>query len=594
MKLSLKIQNGDKVKRLLEKPYDDLSELRTIIEGSFKSLEPNSYTLKYLDNENDWLYIFDNTDLQALKEYHQEKNGKSIKLVVETQEELAQSVVEPKKLADSIIKDSCVAEVEAFLEANHVDSKQLEELKETVSVNEDDSLMEVEVEPLPEVEPESLQIINELKEQLESTNINQEKSEIDQVEPETIEPVIIDETSFIPLEESSAFEEISANIEMEIEPVPEVEETIDTTKIIEEEKEVQKEPLKDFDIMDLFKNVNEVLNKEDTDFKPKDLFHAAKDAIKGTKAETKIKKVKNQCNKGKGFFFKKIVQSFLNGGLNCPAQEDKSKVVHSSVTCDGCNKGPVVGVRYKCSECADFDLCEDCEAKDVHNHHVFLKLKNPMKVDIIYSHRTNDDNEAQNSSHPPQAPHHPPHGHHPQHPYGGQAQYGNPWGRHGGRGNRRCRRGMDNNNPLMQLAQQFLGNFNEEGGEKSSSPNRANRRQGTNWVEKRPVIINKPLTPIAGVVGGMAVIETTIQNQSPFPYNLKNVKMIEGDEGISFEEIECEVKLKRDESQDFCLAVQLPSVPGTYKARFAFVNKNNQQHGEALDIVFEVVSDSAE
>jgi hypothetical protein len=105
-KLSLKVQNADKVKRLLEKNYANLSELKNIIEGSFKNLTPNGYVLKYLDNDDDWLYIFDDSDLLALKEYSQEKEGKSIKLVVETQEDLSQSVVQPKKFSESQIKDS--------------------------------------------------------------------------------------------------------------------------------------------------------------------------------------------------------------------------------------------------------------------------------------------------------------------------------------------------------------------------------------------------------------------------------------------------------------------------------------------------------
>ena len=148
------------------------------------------------------------------------------------------------------------------------------------------------------------------------------------------------------------------------------------------------------------------------------------------------------------------------------------------------------------------------------------------------------------------------------------------------------------NNPLMQLAEQFLGGFTEEDDQPSASPERRERNGGNNWAAKRPVLINKPQGPISGIAGGMAVVETTIQNQSPFPYMLKEVKMIESDEGIVFEEINAEVRLNKDESQDFCLAVQLPAAPGSYKAKFGFINKNNQQHGETLDVVFEVLPES--
>jgi len=52
--------------------------------------------------------------------------------------------------------------------------------------------------------------------------------------------------------------------------------------------------------------------------------------------------------------------------------------VHLGVTCDGCNTSPITGVRYKCSVCPDYDLCEACEAKGaaVHPaHHALIKIR---------------------------------------------------------------------------------------------------------------------------------------------------------------------------------------------------------------------------
>lgn len=43
-------------------------------------------------------------------------------------------------------------------------------------------------------------------------------------------------------------------------------------------------------------------------------------------------------------------------------------MVHPNVICDGCN-GPVVGTRYKCSVCPDYDLCAACEGKGLHREH---------------------------------------------------------------------------------------------------------------------------------------------------------------------------------------------------------------------------------
>ena len=56
---------------------------------------------------------------------------------------------------------------------------------------------------------------------------------------------------------------------------------------------------------------------------------------------------------------------------------EKKKAFHSGYICDGCN-GPIIGIRYKCVVCEDFDYCEKCEDKYKGGHgHPLLKIKNP-------------------------------------------------------------------------------------------------------------------------------------------------------------------------------------------------------------------------
>merc|ERR1712047_195880 len=56
----------------------------------------------------------------------------------------------------------------------------------------------------------------------------------------------------------------------------------------------------------------------------------------------------------------------------------RSAQVHWGVVCDGCD-GPVVGPRYKCLVCPDYDLCATCEARGVHVHHKMIRLPAPCK-----------------------------------------------------------------------------------------------------------------------------------------------------------------------------------------------------------------------
>ena len=60
----------------------------------------------------------------------------------------------------------------------------------------------------------------------------------------------------------------------------------------------------------------------------------------------------------------------------------EKKAVHVGVICDNCDC-QIEGIRYKCSNCLDYDLCEKCEvlADSVHDEdHIFLKMRKPVKV----------------------------------------------------------------------------------------------------------------------------------------------------------------------------------------------------------------------
>jgi len=59
-----------------------------------------------------------------------------------------------------------------------------------------------------------------------------------------------------------------------------------------------------------------------------------------------------------------------------------SQIIHKNITCDACNIEPIIGNRYKCTECADYDLCEKCESQGIHSHHLFLKISTPEQAPI--------------------------------------------------------------------------------------------------------------------------------------------------------------------------------------------------------------------
>ena len=59
-------------------------------------------------------------------------------------------------------------------------------------------------------------------------------------------------------------------------------------------------------------------------------------------------------------------------------QARKEGYVHRGVTCNGCSTLPIRGIRYRCTNCADFDLCELCESQQIHDRtHLFYKVRIP-------------------------------------------------------------------------------------------------------------------------------------------------------------------------------------------------------------------------
>ena len=54
------------------------------------------------------------------------------------------------------------------------------------------------------------------------------------------------------------------------------------------------------------------------------------------------------------------------------------KAIHFEYICDGCEMSPIIGNRFKCTVCEDFDYCEACEEKFRNEHkHPFLKIYKP-------------------------------------------------------------------------------------------------------------------------------------------------------------------------------------------------------------------------
>lgn len=69
-------------------------------------------------------------------------------------------------------------------------------------------------------------------------------------------------------------------------------------------------------------------------------------------------------------------------------------IIHKGITCSNCKATDIKGIRYKCTSCSNYNLCETCEALNTHDiHHIFIKIRiptpehelHPQLTDLTYN-----------------------------------------------------------------------------------------------------------------------------------------------------------------------------------------------------------------
>ena len=82
---------------------------------------------------------------------------------------------------------------------------------------------------------------------------------------------------------------------------------------------------------------------------------------------------------------KNIISELCNDIKNSqliPNQNINSSIVHKGIKCNQCGKNNITGIRYKCSTCPNYNLCEDCEEDSTHDEdHIFVKIREPVSTE---------------------------------------------------------------------------------------------------------------------------------------------------------------------------------------------------------------------
>jgi hypothetical protein len=286
-----------------------------------------------------------------------------------------------------------------------------------------------------------------------------------------------------------------------------------------------------------------------------------------------------------------------------PVDEEGAPVKHTNVACDSCGVNPILGVRYKCSVCKDFDFCAECEERQDHEH-PFLKIKkNNGAPAVMITVLQEDENAEELPDHghfngPQHARRRGPHGHGP---HGGH--HGGPHGRqggpHGGSGQAfktmvtdfMGKMGVTVPEELQQEAWSFMGGKRcGMGGEKP-------------WKKKRAVVVSKPEGILEACPGQMLLPAIQIRNGTHWSW--KQGVFLGMDESVELANLPIEVvnvpidfEVKGQETFKLSLPIKVHehSIPSDEVIEFtlAFRGPNGNKFGEMIPIKLKIVPQTKE
>jgi len=328
--MTLKICHNNQIHRISKLPSDFASLIKTI-SLLFENQLPPKWTLQYVDSDGDRVMLSDEHDFSNLVDDGLLTSSKSVKVYVLPLEDM---------------QNPAIPQIQ---ESSKVDS-----VSSQPSHGEDFQFLD---------KPEEQNVIKSLS-QVESTNYQ----EIDHKEEE--KPLLADESAQLdepPKEEKSHKQKHKQH---------------KAKKIIKKLARQSLSPERRATLEAKLQKIQDELNPEE-----RERLAIKKEKITKRKAEKQAKKKNALKDAVTDIIYEhlptiaSLAKDLLQEEkLSRPQEQNniqkESKVVHARIECDGCGEGPIVGIRYKCSVCPDFDYCERCEAKIEHPH-PFIKLRTP-------------------------------------------------------------------------------------------------------------------------------------------------------------------------------------------------------------------------
>ena len=152
-------------------------------------------------------------------------------------------------------------------------------------------------------------------------------------------------------------------------------------KSIKNDLENQQENIKN-ELLIMKENIEKKVKEEYENKIVNEIKYLTKEIKKNIKIkESELQeKLKKKFEKSEIEFEQKFIQtsnitkSKLEGINKISNIQNKINTTHYNIACEFCGKTPIIGYRYKCSQCPNFNLCSECEEKNAHPHY-FIKIR---------------------------------------------------------------------------------------------------------------------------------------------------------------------------------------------------------------------------
>ena len=83
---------------------------------------------------------------------------------------------------------------------------------------------------------------------------------------------------------------------------------------------------------------------------------------------------------------KKNIENYFPNFNELNNKSNINSKIHYNISCNSCDMNPIIGIRYKCKICNNFNYCEKCMEIKIKSHiHEFTKIENPIDSNDAYN-----------------------------------------------------------------------------------------------------------------------------------------------------------------------------------------------------------------